>query len=62
MAAMRRKLIEADLVESVLGLGPNLFFNSPMAVCVFFCRSQKPAGRKGLILFIDGMNEIAHTP
>ncbi|MHC5732928.1 MAG: HsdM family class I SAM-dependent methyltransferase, partial [Nostoc sp.] len=29
-AEMRQKLVEADLVECVLGLGPNLFYNSPM--------------------------------
>lgn len=58
-AEMRRKLIEADLVECVLGLGPNLFFNSPMEACVLFCRSQKPADRKGRLLFINGVNEIA---
>lgn len=27
---MRRKLIEADLIEYVHGLGPNLFYNWPM--------------------------------
>ncbi|MFN7840797.1 MAG: N-6 DNA methylase, partial [Pirellula sp.] len=27
---MRRKLIETDLIECVIGLGPNLFYNSPM--------------------------------
>jgi len=58
-AEMRRKLIEADLVECVLGLGPNLFFNSPMEACVLFCRSRKPAARKGRILFIDAVNEVA---
>ena len=29
-AELRRKLIEADLVECVLGLGPGLFYNSAM--------------------------------
>ena len=58
-AEMRRKLVEADLVECVLGLGPNLFFNSPMEACVLFCRSRKPAERLGRILFIDAVNEIA---
>lgn len=58
-ADMRKKLIEADLVECVLGLGPNLFFNSPMEACVLFCRSQKPAERRGRILFIDAVDEIA---
>jgi type I restriction enzyme M protein len=58
-AEMRRKLVAADLVECVLGLGPNLFFNSPMEACVLFCRSRKAADRKGRILFIDAVNEIA---
>jgi type I restriction enzyme M protein len=58
-AEMRRKLVEADLVECVLGLGPNLFFNSPMEACVVFCRSRKPKSRKGRILFIDAVEEIA---
>ncbi len=56
---MRRRLIEADLVECVLGLGPGLFYNSPMEACVVICRSQKPAARKGRILFIDAVAEIA---
>ena len=41
-ADMRRKLIEADLIECVLGLGPNLFYNSPMEACVVICRTAKP--------------------
>lgn len=60
-AEMRRKLIEADLVECVLGLGPGLFYNSPMEACVIVCRSQKPAERRGRILFIDAVAEIART-
>jgi type I restriction enzyme M protein len=58
-AEMRRKLVEADLVECVLGLGPNLFYNSPMEACVLICRSQKPPERQGRVLFIDAVNEVA---
>jgi type I restriction enzyme M protein len=58
-AEMRQKLIEADLVECVLGLGPNLFYNSPMEACVVVCRSQKPPERRGRILFIDAVDEVA---
>ncbi len=36
---MRRRLIESDRLDCVLGLGPNLFFNSPMEACVVICRS-----------------------
>ena len=56
---MRRKLVEADLVECILGLGPNLFYNSPMEACVVICRSQKPPDRQGRVIFIDAVNEIA---
>ncbi|MCA9974253.1 MAG: N-6 DNA methylase, partial [Anaerolineales bacterium] len=41
------------------GLGPNLFYNSPMEACVLVCRSQKPPKRQGKVLFIDAVNEIA---
>ncbi len=57
-AEMRRKLIDADLIECVLGLGPNLFYNSPMEACVVVCRTAKPKSRKGRILFINAVNEV----
>jgi type I restriction enzyme M protein len=57
-AEMRRKLIETDVVECVLGLGPNLFYNSPMEACVVICRMKKPKARRGRILFINAVNEV----
>lgn len=56
---MRGKLIELDLVECVLGLGPNLFYNSPMESCVVICRSQKPPERRGRVLFINAVHEVS---
>jgi type I restriction enzyme M protein len=56
---MRRKMIEANIIECVLGLGPNLFYNSPMEACVVLCRAAKPKARKGRILFINAVNEVA---
>jgi type I restriction enzyme M protein len=56
--AMRKKIVEADLIECVLGLGPNLFYNSPMEACVVVCRAKKPAGRKGKILLINALKEV----
>ncbi len=55
---IRRKLIEADLIECVIGLGPNLFYNSPMEACVLICRTQKSKTRKGKVLFINAVNEV----
>ena len=58
-ADFRQKLLKADLVECVVGLGPNLFYNSPMEACVVFCRSKKPPKRRGKVLLIDAVNEVA---
>lgn len=58
-AEMRENLIRRDLVECVLGLGPGLFYNSPMEACVVICRTQKPKARRGKVVFIDAVNEIA---
>lgn len=57
-AEMRRKLIEADVIECVLGLGPNLFYNSPMEACVVICRMNKPKERRGRILLINALSEV----
>jgi len=57
---MRKKLVAADLVECVLGLGPDLFYNSPMEACVLVCRMKKPAERKQKILFINAVDEVTH--
>ena len=55
---MRAKMVELDWVEAVIGLGPNLFYNSPMESCVVVCNRRKPAARKGKVLFIDALNEV----
>jgi len=55
---MRTKMIELDWVEAVIGLGPNLFYNSPMESCIVVCNRRKPAARKGKVLFIDALNEV----
>ena len=56
---MRSARIERDLVECVLGLGPNLFYNSPMEACVVVCRMRKPPERRGKVLFINAVHQIA---
>ena len=56
--AMREKLIAHDVVECVLGLGPNLFYNSSMEACIILCRMNKPKPRRNKALFIDAVNEV----
>jgi type I restriction enzyme M protein len=57
-AEMRRKMIEDDLVDCVIGLGPNLFYNSPMEACLLITATNKPAYKKGKVLFINAVNEV----
>ena len=56
--AMREKLVAHDVVECVLGLGPNLFYNSPMEACVVICRVNKPKEHRNKVLFINAVNEV----
>jgi len=56
--AMREKLVAHDVVECVLGLGPNLFYNSPMEACVVVCCMNKPKERRNKVLFINAVNEV----
>lgn len=57
-AAMRRKMIEEDLVECVIGLGPNLFYNSPMEACLLITKTNKDERRKGKVLIINAVKEV----
>jgi len=58
---MRKKMIELDLVDAVIGLGPNLFYNSTMESCLLICRMQKDKKRKNKILFIDASAEVTRV-
>lgn len=57
-AAMRSKMIAQDLVECVIGLGPNLFYNSPMEACLLVTKTNKEASRKGKILIVNAVKEV----
>ena len=55
---IRKALLDSDLLECVIGLAPNLFYNSPMEACIMICRAAKPAEQKGKVLFINAVNEV----
>ncbi len=56
--SMRKEMIKTDVVDCVIGLAPNLFYNSPMEASILVCSKNKNAERKGKILFIDALNEV----
>lgn len=55
---MRIKMVQSDIVECVIGLAANLFYNSPMEACILVCRTNKRPERRGQILFINAVNEV----
>lgn len=55
---IRKNLVEKDLIECVIGLGPNLFYNSPMEACILICRTNKSDDYKNKIVFINAVNEV----
>lgn len=56
-SVMREKLIKLDYLECIIGLGPNLFFNSPMEACIMICNKRKTKERKNKIHFINALKE-----
>lgn len=51
-------MVRGDYVECVIGLAPNLFYNSPMEACIVICRMNKTVERRGRILFINAVNDV----
>ena len=42
----------------MIGLAPNLFYNSPMEACIIICKSNKTEEYKNRIVFINAVNEV----
>lgn len=66
---IRHNILEMDLLEAVIGLGPNLFYGTGLAACILIFRGRKPAERKNRVLMIDasklfkkGRNQNTLTP
>lgn len=51
---IRQGIIEADLLEAVVGLPAGLFYGTGIPACILIINKQKPEDRKGKVLFING--------
>jgi type I restriction enzyme M protein len=51
--AIRKAIIDADLVDCMVALPPQLFSNTQIPACLWFINKRKPAHRAGQTLFID---------
>jgi type I restriction enzyme M protein len=50
---IRKYLLEHDLIETVIGLAPNLFYGTGLAACVLVLRNRKSAERSGKVMIVD---------
>lgn len=55
---IRQKILGMDLLEVVIGLGPNLFYGTGLAACILVFRWQKSEDRKHKVLILDASKEF----
>ncbi len=65
---IRKGIIDADILEAVIGVAPNLFYGTGIPACILVLRqhmqnganrvSGKPAERQGKVLFINADREF----
>ena len=52
--AIRQGMLNDDLLEAVIGLPAGLFYGTGIPACLLIINKNKPAERKGKVLFING--------
>lgn len=55
---IRKKLLGMDVLEAVIGLGPNLFYGTGLAACILVFRQKKAKERRNKVLIIDASKEF----
>ena len=55
---IRQGLLKDDFFEAVIGLAPNLFYGTGIPASILVLNRDKPAERKGKVLFIDASGEF----
>jgi type I restriction enzyme M protein len=50
---IRQRMLEAGLFDAVIGLPPNLFYNTGLPACVLVLRARARSGRENQVLFVD---------
>jgi type I restriction enzyme M protein len=54
---IRRKILQMDLLEAVIGLGPNLFYGTGLAACILVFRQHKKKDRRNKVLVLDASRQ-----
>lgn len=53
---IRRHILESDLLEAIVALPTDMFYNTGIATYVWVLSNKKPAERKGKVQLINGVN------
>jgi type I restriction enzyme M protein len=55
---IRKKILNMDLLDAVIGLGPNIFYGTGLAACILVFRHKKAAARKKKVMIVDASREF----
>lgn len=55
---IRKYLLEQDLVEAIIGLPKDMFYNTGIATYIWILNNHKPAERRGKVQLIDATGEF----
>lgn len=55
---IRQKLLGMDILDAIIGLGPNLFYGTGLAACVMVFQKKKPKKHRKKVLIIDASKEF----
>lgn len=55
--SIRQRLLEADLVEGIVGLPSALFYNTGIPAAIWVLAKTKPAARRGHVLVLDASQD-----
>ena len=55
---IRKYLLEQDLVEAIIGLPKDMFYNTGIATYIWILSNHKPAERRGKVQLIDATNQF----
>jgi type I restriction enzyme M protein len=55
---IRQKILGMDLLDAVIGLGPNLFYGTGLAACILVFRQRKAVARRKRVLIVDASKQF----
>ncbi|WBB58233.1 class I SAM-dependent DNA methyltransferase [Streptomyces sp. WMMC500] len=57
---IRRRIIEDNRLEAVIGIGPNVFYGTSIPACILVFRGTNgpPADQRGQVLFVNAEHEV----